>query len=248
MSRAGVKRAAAACLASGALGLGGCASPGDTGELRYRAGDLRGAIESWRAEDAASLAPRIAEVDQELAARVQNYIANARALEGEGRLAEALLDYRLALELRPDDADNLAHVQALAREVVAKRSALLDAYREVRARGDLAAAQPALEKLRQIDPFEPAYQSEELRLRGLIAEEKHARRERARAARAAQVESLVEAGRTAFGDEQLQTALDLWRRALLIDPENERIQAYIARAERQLQTLDQLRAERGGGA
>jgi len=118
----------------------------------------------------------------------------------------------------------------------------------VRARGDLAAAEPALEKLRRLDPFEPAYQIEELRLRAVIAEERRARRERARAARAAQVESLVEAGRAAFGDEQLETALDLWRRALLIDPENERIQAYIARAERQLETLEQLRAERGGGA
>ena len=46
----------------------------------------------------------------------------------------------------------------------------------------------------------------------------------------------------------LRTALDLWRRALLIDPENERIQAYIARSERQLETLEQLRAERHGGA
>ncbi|HKA15088.1 MAG TPA: hypothetical protein VKH41_08730 [Myxococcota bacterium] len=248
MRRVGPARAAAAWLAAGALGFGGCASSGATGELLYRAGDLRGAIESWRAENAKSLAPRIAAVEAELAARVQGYIANARALESEGRLAEALLDYRLALELQPDDADNLAHVQQLARDVVAKRGALLDAYRDVRARGDLAAAEPALQKLRQLDPFEPAYQSEELKLQGLIAEERRARRAKARAARAAQVESLVEAGRTAFGDEQLQTAIDLWRRALLMDPENERIQAYIARAERQLETLEQLRAERDGGA
>ena len=226
----------------------GCASPGADGELLYSAGDLRGAIESWRAADSKALAPRIAEVEAELAARVQRYIANARELESEGRLEEALLDYRLALELQPDDAEILAHVQQLARDAVAQRRALVDAYREVRARGDLAASEPALEKLRRLDPFDPAYQSEELRLRAAIEEERRARRERARAARAAQVESLVEAGRTAFGDEKLETALDLWRRALLIDPENERIQAYIARAERQLETLEQLRAERDGGA
>jgi tetratricopeptide (TPR) repeat protein len=139
-------------------------------------------------------------------------------------------------------------VQQLARDAVTQRAALLDAYREIRARGDLAAAQPALEKLRRLDPFEPAYQSEEIRLASAIADDKRVKREKARAARAAQVESLVEAGRTAFGDEQLETALDLWRRALLIDPENEKIQAYIARAERQLQTLEQMRAERDGGA
>ncbi len=248
MTRVRLMRAAAALGACAALGLGGCASPGESGELLYSAGDLRGALESWCAADAVALAPRIAAVEAELEARVQRYIANARELEREGRLAEALLDYRLALELRPDDEANLAHVQTLAREVVAKRTELLEAYREVRARGDLAAARPALEKLLRLDPFEPAYQTEELRLRAVIKEERRARRERARAARAAQVESLVEAGRAAFGDEQLEAALELWRRALLIDPENERVQAYIARAERQLETLEQLRAERDGGA
>ena len=248
MTGARITRAAAALFACGALGLAGCASSGQSGELLYSAGDLHGAIEAWRAADPDGLAPRIAAVEQELEARVQRYIANAQTLEREGRIAEALLDYRLALELRPDDAANLAHIQQLARSAVAQRTALLDAYRDVRARGDYAAAEPALEKLRRLDPFEPAYQSEEIRLRAAIAEERRARHERARAARAAQVESLVEAGRAAFGDEQLETALDLWRRALLIDPENERIQAYIARAERQLETLEQLRAERHGGA
>jgi tetratricopeptide (TPR) repeat protein len=226
----------------------GCASRGEEGELLYSAGDLHGAIESWRAADASALAPRIAAVEAEIAGRVQRYIGNARELEREGRLAEALLDYRLALELQPDDAQTLAHVQQLARDAVAQRGILLDAYRQVRARGDLAAAEPALEKLRRLDPFEPAYQNEELRLRSAIEEERRARRAKARAARAAQVESLVEAGRTAFGDEKLEAAIELWRRALMIDPDNERIQAYIARAERQLETLEQLRAERDGGA
>jgi class 3 adenylate cyclase len=78
------------------------------------------------------IAPRIAAVEQELEARVQRYIANAQALEREGRIAEALLDYRLAFELRPDDAANLAHIQQLARDAVTQRTALLDAYRDVR--------------------------------------------------------------------------------------------------------------------
>jgi tetratricopeptide (TPR) repeat protein len=225
VTRARVTRAAAWL---GCAALAGCATPGEQGELLYSAGDLRGAVESWRAEGSASLAPRIAAVEAELETRASRYIANARTLERDGRIAEALLDYRLAFELRPDDAQNLAHVQQLARDAIAQRAALLDAYREVRARGDLAAAEPALEKLRRLDPFEPAYQIEELRLRAAITDDRRARRERARAARAAQVESLVEAGRTAFGDEQLETALDLWRRALLIDPENEKSRLHRA--------------------
>jgi tetratricopeptide (TPR) repeat protein len=54
---------------------------------------------------------------------------------------------------------------------------------------------------------------------------------------------LIESGRSAFREEDLQSALELWRRALLIDPENERARAYIARAERQLDNLKRLRAE-----
>ena len=54
--------------------------------------------------------------------------------------------------------------------------------------------------------------------------------------------SWSKAGRTAFREEDLQSALDLWRRALLVDPRNERVIAYIGRAERQLQNLERLRA------
>lgn len=233
--------AAALAVVAAVLGLG-CATPVDTGERLYRAGDLLGAIEQWRATDDPALAPRIAAVEAELDARADGYIANAREYEHMGRLAEALLDYRLALTLRPDDAESLAHVQALARTMVVQRAELLDSYRQVRARGDLVAAREALERLRRLDPFEPSYETEEHRLRAAIAEEWRSRQERVRARQVEQLESLVEAGRAAFGEEQLETALDLWRRALLIDPHNERVQAYIARAERQLETLDRLRA------
>ena len=57
------------------------------------------------------------------------------------------------------------------------------------------------------------------------------------------VEVLIDDGRRAFREEDLQLALDLWRRALLIDPENERAEAYVDRAERQLENLERLRSE-----
>ena len=60
---------------------------------------------------------------------------------------------------------------------------------------------------------------------------------------APEVDTLIESGRTAFRNEDLQSALDLWRNALLIDPANERAQAYVRRAERQLQNLERLRSE-----
>ncbi len=55
--------------------------------------------------------------------------------------------------------------------------------------------------------------------------------------------ALIEKGRTYFRNEDLQSALDSWRRALLVDPDNERAQAYAARAERQLENLERLRSE-----
>ena len=60
---------------------------------------------------------------------------------------------------------------------------------------------------------------------------------------APQIERLIDAGRGAFRNEDLYSALEAWRQALLIDPENERTRAYVARAERQLQNLERLRAE-----
>jgi tetratricopeptide (TPR) repeat protein len=59
---------------------------------------------------------------------------------------------------------------------------------------------------------------------------------------APELERLIEAGRSAFRNEDLSSALESWRQALLIDPGNERTRAYVARAERQLQNLERLRA------
>jgi len=62
------------------------------------------------------------------------------------------------------------------------------------------------------------------------------------------VEALVEAGREAFGREDLHTALDHWRRALLIDPENDRAREYAQRAETMLSNLERLRSEPAVGS
>jgi tetratricopeptide (TPR) repeat protein len=65
---------------------------------------------------------------------------------------------------------------------------------------------------------------------------------------APQVDILIEEGRTHFRNEDLQSALDSWRRALLVDPGNERAQAYAARAVRQLENLERLRSEPEGAS
>lgn len=230
----------------------GCATPLEVGEQHYREGDRRGALETWRSvrEDHRqheAIAARIAAVEEELERLTVGYKESARRGEEEGRLAESILDYRLALELQPDDVATMAHVQRLARELAARKATEREEYDRLLAEGDLDAAQSALAGLRTLDPFDPEYETEERQLQAALRAEYRRRQAEARRRQAGEVEALVESGRAAFRDEQLQTALDLWRRALLMDPENERLMAYIARAERQLANLERLRADPAAG-
>jgi tetratricopeptide (TPR) repeat protein len=237
--------------AAALLAAAGCATPVLEGERRYREGDRRGALEIWRGvgpgdPDYAAAADRAARVQDELTQLTVGYIESAQNLESDGHLAESILDYRLALALRPDDPATLAHVQRLARELATRKAALLEEYEHVLAEGDLDAARQALERLRALDPFDPEFETEERQLLAALNAEWLRRRTLYRQRLAGEVETLVEDGRAAFREERLEEALDLWRRALLIDPENERIQAYIARAERQLENLERLRSAAPG--
>lgn len=224
----------------------GCVSPLEEGEDLYRAGDRLGALEIWRAvpeghDQRAEIDLRIDAVEADLAKLAIEYVDRASTLEEEGRLAESILDFRLALELEPDDAAILAHVQQLARTLLDRKASLRSTYEEDLAADDLDAARESLSRLRRLDPFDPEYETEARQLEAALRVEWKVREERTREQLAGEVEGLVEAGRDAFRNEELETALSMWRRALLIDPNNERIQAYIARAERQLQNLDALR-------
>jgi tetratricopeptide (TPR) repeat protein len=350
-----VKRIACALLA---LSWAGCGTPLATGERLYREGDRLAALETWRAipEDGTGhekALERIAIVEKEFHQLVVRYKQRARYFEAKTRLAESIINYRLALKLQPDDAETLAHVQDLAREVVHERLALRTQYRADLEAGYLAKAGASLKKLRTLDPFDPKLQAEELELhaglqqsvtrllavgrrgfsegnhlaaerafqsvlavdpnnesargylsyidtirrasqteggepaafeppeafasdaeiraegfhqnalaaeasgdkfaaishdlQALIAFAEHAGARRhlteTRRQMEPQVEVLIEEGRTHFRNEDLQSALDSWRRALLIEPGNERAQAYAARAVRQLENLERLRSE-----
>lgn len=337
--------------------LAGCTTPLQEGERFYREGDRLRALETWRGipEDApnhAEALERIEVVETEFDRLVIQYKQRGRYYEGKERLAESILNYRLALKLQPDDAETLAHVQDLARALSARKAELNRDYREAFTAGDLSRARRRLADLRTSDPFDPDLETDERELRvalraeverrmasgrrgfasgnydasaqafraaldldpdnssarGYLSYIETIRRERAAGGEApaafqapdtfasdaeiraegfyqnalaaeeagdlytairndlraleadpehraaalqlarlrrelkSQVNVLLEAGRTAFREEDLQSALDLWSQALLIDPQNERIIAYIGRAQEQLQNLEQLRA------
>jgi tetratricopeptide (TPR) repeat protein len=345
-----------------ALVLVSCTTPLERGERLYREGDRLGALEVWRQIPPDSLhheaaRQRIAEVEDEFHQLVVRYKQRARYFERKERLAEAILNYRLAAKLEPEDRESMAHVQDLSRVLAARKIAVRQAYKDAFARGDLPEARAQLIVLRQLDPFDPDLETDQAEfeaalrgevdqrlaqgrrdfnagryasaerefhsvldlepgnesaqgylsyiasgreegpgsagkgassgtiahanateaqiraegfyqnaladeqkgdgfaaiqqdLRALEADPHHAgARKHLAAVRqnlAPQVDSLIESGRTAFREEDLQAALDQWRKALLVDPDNERALGYVARTEKLLENLEQLRAEPDG--
>jgi len=349
-------RWSAAGLAALALLALGCETPLERGERLYREGDRLAALEVWREVSEsdrryARVRERVSVVEDEFETLVERYKVRGRYFEKKGRLAESILDYRLALKLQPDDAETLGRVQAIARSLAAQKARLATRYSEAMAADDLAGARAALEELRALDAFDPEIETDERYLqaavRAQVNEQLEAAREALSGARYAEardqlqavlavepdnesarrylayiasvdreasapvpaeaadpfasdarlraeslhrkaladeqaqrylgairqdlqalradpqhrrsqlhlaelrrflkgrgdVEALIEQGREAFQREDLQSALDHWRDALLIEPENERALAYAARAERQLANLESLRAE-----
>jgi len=345
-----------------ALVLASCTTPLERGEQLYREGDRLGALEVWRQVPPDSLQheaarKRIAEVEDEFHQLVVRYKQRARYFERKERLAESILNYRLAAKLEPDDRETMAHVQDLSRVLAARKVAVHQAYKDAFARGDLPEARSQLIILRQLDPFDPDLETDQVELEAALRGEVDQRLARGRqdfnagryasaerefhsvldlepgnesaqgylsyiasgreegsgsagkgassgtiahanateaqiraegfyqnaladeqkgdgfaaiqqdlqaleadphhaAARkhlgavrqrlAPEVDGLIESGRTAFREEDLQAALDQWRRALLVDPDNERALAYVARTEKLLENLEQLRAEPDG--
>ena len=352
----------ACAIAVAALATAACTSPVEQGERLYREGDRLGALVLWRAIPENSRAypavkQRIEVVEAEFQRLVVRYKQRARYFESKGRLAESILNDRLALELQPDDAATLAGVQKMARVLATQKAELLTQYRAAFAAGDLGVARRTLAQLHTLDAFDPELETEartlgealrsevskqiamgrrafasgnypaaqkafvavleldpdnesaqgyisyidtlmqerskppgktgkpasglsnretfasqaEIRAEGfyqnglaaarrgdayaairqqlfaLGANSEHvaAQRELSRLRRslAPEVEKLIESGRKAFRNEDIQSALDDWRLALLVDPENERARAYISHAERQLENLERMRSE-----
>lgn len=362
-----------------------CTTTYELGERRFREGDRLAALQIWRGIDADSphyemAQRRIGEVEAEFSQLVVRYQQRARYFERKDRLAEAVLSWRLAAKLAPDDPVALQHAQSLARTLATRRSEGLARLRAAAARNDRGAAARELESLRTLDPFDPEVAAEGQRLEAALRDEVDARLAKARerftagdragatrlfrsvltidpgnenaqgylaylapgdhaleseatsaraparparplattpsrrsvpsaathagaavaatasesqiraeglhqnalaAARrgdpylaihyeqralaadashegarrhlaqlraklAPQVDELIESGRVAFMQEDLQGALDQWRRALLIDPQSERAHSYVGRAEKLLENLEQLRADDGG--
>jgi tetratricopeptide (TPR) repeat protein len=212
----GIRETAAAALL--AIGLAACAGPYLTGERLYSQGDIAGALDVWRdippqSADYAKANARLETLESELASSLVRYEKRAQFFEDEGRLAEAVLYYRLALRLDPDRPQTLAKVQSLYRDLQAKSKAERAKLATALAAGDLRAANDSAERLQTLDPFDPAIQIE---LRQVNAET------------AAQVLRWLEDGKRAYAVGDRAGARAAFERVTALDPENGAALGYLS--------------------
>ncbi len=195
----------------------GCATPLQQGEQLYREGDRLGALEQWRSVPAGSdgyerAQKRIAELEPEFDRLAAAYREQSQRYESQGRLAEAILDARLALELVPDRA-TLDHVQQLARALAARKVELERRYRGAFDDGDLASARKTLAELRRLDPFDAALESESRSLSVALRDA---------------VERRMATGRRAFAAGRHRGAAREFRAVLALEPGNESARGYLS--------------------
>jgi tetratricopeptide (TPR) repeat protein len=209
----------------------------DRGEKLYSQGDVAGALSVWRSipEDSREYPrahARLETLEAELASSLVRYEKRAQFFEGEGRLAEAVLYYRLALKLDPDRPATLERVQklfrALREQEAGERKRLADSL----AAGNLSQANASAEKLRKLDPFDPGIQIE---VRQVNAET------------GAQVLRSLEDGKRAYALGDRTAAKIAFSRALELDPENEAALGYLSYIKRYDQDTTASEGERRAG-
>lgn len=200
----------------------GCASPYDRGEDLYRQGDLRGAVEVWRAvepshRDYERSHARVETIETELARQLRRYEKRAAFFEKEGRLAEAILYFRLVTQLDPSRAALLDHVQQLARIAEQRCAEQRTAMRQALDARELALASRIAGELERLDPFDPAIRIE---IRTV------------QAALAAEVQRHLDEGTHAYAAGERDRARDSFQKVLALDPGNDEVLGYLSYLQR----------------
>ena len=212
-----------------ALAAAACVGPYTRGERLYRQGDLRGALEVWNGVPVGTdprVDERLPEVEAEFERLLRRYEKRAEFFEAEGRLAEAVLFYRLALKLAPDQQMLLDRVQALVRvqqQVVQSRRAALNL---ALAEGRLREAGDLVTQLSRLDPFDPSIQIEVRQVRAVVGSE---------------TQRHLNVGQEAFAAGNRAGARRSFGAALELDARNETALGYLS----YLQRFEEIEAEPG---
>jgi tetratricopeptide (TPR) repeat protein len=201
-----------------AAALVGCATPYERGAALYREGDLRGALDAWRnvapgQSEHAEAQKQIGMVEAEFGRMLQRYEKRGLFYESEGRLAEALLSYRLALKLDPEQPELLTRVQQLVRSLDERKRQESQALRQELAGGDLVDAGQHARELEKLDPFSPVIQVDVRQVRAELGEE---------------VLKNLESGKASYNAGARARARVSFEKVLELDPENETALGYLS--------------------
>jgi len=206
-----------------------CTTPYELGTTLYREGDIRGALETWRSipaqdGDHGAAQTQISVVEAEFRRMLTRYEKRGLYYEGEGRLAEALLSYRLALKLDPEQPKLLGRVQELVRTLDTEQRQTLERMRASLEAGKLQAAGQDAQRLERLNPFSPGVQVEIRQVRAALGEE---------------VLRFLEAGKASY-PEAPRRAQRRFEQVLALDPGNETALGYLS----YIQERAQPRAEK----
>jgi len=198
--------------------LSGCASPIERGESLYRQGDLRGAVELWKSvpegnrghDDAQA---RLKAAEEEFERTLRRYEMRGHFYAVRGRLAEALLHYRLALKLDPSRGTSLSQIQEIVRDLDTRERSGREALSQAMSRGDLVAASQQMQALEKLDPYNP-----ELRLQ----------LEQARSIVGARAENHLRTGKGHYEGGDLEQAEREFQRVLELESDNESALGYLS--------------------
>lgn len=212
------RRLVAALALGGASVLAACTTPLEQGERLYRNGDRLAALATWRSIDEESFyfeaaQRRIMEVEGEFQQLVVRHQQRARYFERKDRLAEAILNWRIAAKLDPSDTQAITRAQQLSRELATRKADAQNRFDAAFAARDWTATRASLEELRTLDPFDPELARDESRFEGAIRGE---------------VEAQLAAGRKAFSEGAYARAEHELQRVLALDPSNESAQGYLS--------------------
>ena len=199
------------------LGLG-CATAFDQGSALYREGDLRGALDVWRSigpddGDHSSAQQQISLVEAEFERLLRRYEKRGQFYEGEGRLAEALLSYRLALKLDTDRPALLDRVQTLVRELDQRQSEALRIMSTALDQRELTQAGAKARELERLNPFSPGLQVEIRQVEAALGE---------------QVLRFSETGTASYKKGFFEEAREQFQQVLALDPGNETALGYLS--------------------
>jgi tetratricopeptide (TPR) repeat protein len=222
----------------------------------YEAGDLVAARSHFAAlRTLDPFDPRVEtdgrQLDDTLRREVRPLVAKGRRAFSSGEYRSAEDAFRLVLQLDPKNEIAKGHLSFIA-QIRDEEKAGLGRHPpgfdppQVHATEEEISAEGLFQNALSAERAGELFKAIEYDMNALEKNPNHANARAHLAAlrsRLPSVEALIQAGRDYYQQEDLEAALEQWRSALLIEPDNSQALEYVARAESLLENLERLRGQ-----